>query len=229
MSIEQIGILLTLLLTILGWSVTAYYQRQILEKQIQADKEKLAQQFAHEKEMFDLQSQQKAKELEQQGLRQLRFEILPTARDKMVETFSWASHLTRRLLTFPDLNSMTLAQLQDVVKNLEFSVSQKEELLIAHDKNDYYLEKKFWYDLDKAERCASEFYNYLVIKKLFIEPDLLTKFSSVHKILAETLNTFRISKQTRDNQMFFSAGDELASKVPDMIQEIERLIREQLR
>jgi hypothetical protein len=40
MTIEQIGILFSLILTILGWSVTAYYQRKILERQITAEREK---------------------------------------------------------------------------------------------------------------------------------------------------------------------------------------------
>lgn len=40
MTIEQVGILLSLLITILGWSVTAYYQRRILERQIAAEREK---------------------------------------------------------------------------------------------------------------------------------------------------------------------------------------------
>jgi hypothetical protein len=43
MSIEKIGILLSLLsllITILGWSITARYQKQILERQIAAEREK---------------------------------------------------------------------------------------------------------------------------------------------------------------------------------------------
>lgn len=45
MTIEQIGILLSLLLTILGWSITAFYQRQILERQIAAEKERETRQL----------------------------------------------------------------------------------------------------------------------------------------------------------------------------------------
>jgi hypothetical protein len=52
MTIEQIGILLSLVLTLLslvltivGWSVTAYYQRRILERQIAAEKEKEVRQL----------------------------------------------------------------------------------------------------------------------------------------------------------------------------------------
>jgi hypothetical protein len=40
LNIEEIGILLTLLLTILGWGVTSFYQRQLLERQISVDKDK---------------------------------------------------------------------------------------------------------------------------------------------------------------------------------------------
>src|SRR5271157_1207309 len=40
MTIEQIGILLTLLLTIIGWVVTAYYQRKILDHQLESEKER---------------------------------------------------------------------------------------------------------------------------------------------------------------------------------------------
>ncbi len=42
MTIEQLGILLTLLLTTVGWMVTAYYQRKILERQLESERQKEA-------------------------------------------------------------------------------------------------------------------------------------------------------------------------------------------
>lgn len=40
MKIDQIGVLLSLLVSILGWSVTAYYQKKLLERQIQAEEDR---------------------------------------------------------------------------------------------------------------------------------------------------------------------------------------------
>ncbi len=45
MSIEQIGIFITLIITIAGWLVTGYYQRQILDRQIKYEREKEARQL----------------------------------------------------------------------------------------------------------------------------------------------------------------------------------------
>lgn len=59
MTIEEIGIIASLFLTFIGWSTTAYFQRKILDRQIQAEKDKLVQQFSHDKEMLALEYQQK--------------------------------------------------------------------------------------------------------------------------------------------------------------------------
>jgi hypothetical protein len=228
MTIEQIGILLSLLLTILGWSVTAYYQKQILEKQLKAEKEKQTHQFAHEKEMLELQFQQREKELEQQGSRQQKLEVLPTARDKMIDAYSRIMYLLRRLLTHTDFNSLTESQLQDAVSKLEFSGSQKEALLHASDKTAYFLEIESWYDLDRAEKSQNDFHNYLVYKKIFIDDDLFAELNAIDNLFTKSLIGMKIAKQMRDNQTFFAAGDELGAKAPAMIEKIEKLIQERL-
>lgn len=120
MTIEEIGILLSLLLTIIGWSVTAYYQRQISERQIKAEREKLTQQFAHEKEILELQYQQRTKELEQQSLlnigadsvRQISERRL-TVYPKMVELVYRARNLAREIVNVAqplEFSAMSLAR-----------------------------------------------------------------------------------------------------------------------
>jgi hypothetical protein len=54
MTIEQTGILLSLLLTIVGWGITAYYRRRILDRQIAAEREKEARQLIIPRKMEQL-------------------------------------------------------------------------------------------------------------------------------------------------------------------------------
>jgi hypothetical protein len=228
MSIQDVGILLSLLLTISGWGITAYYQRRILERQISADKERLAQQFAHEKEMLELQYQQKMREYEQQEIHKQKLESMQTVRDKMLDAFSRTLHLNRRLLTYPDFNTMSPSQLKDAIANLEFSDSQKEELLKAKNKADYYIDTQFWYDLDKAERSINDLHNFIVKRKMLLDQELTTRLNSIDQLLIETLDAIRIGKQARDNKMRFDAGDNLNKKGSILIEEIEGIIQSKL-
>lgn len=146
MTIEEIGILLSLLLTIIGWSVTAYYQRQISERQIKAEREKLTQQFAHEKEILELQYQQRTKELEQQSLlnigadsvRQISERRL-TVYPKMVELVYRARNLAREIVNvaqptrvFCDEFGARALELEESVYNNRLDLERDGAFVIAH-------------------------------------------------------------------------------------------------
>jgi len=129
MTIEEIGILLSLLLTTVGWSVTAYYQRQISERQIKAEKEKLAQQFAYEKEILELQYQQKTKELEQQSLLTVGAESAQqiserrlTIYPKIVELVYRTRNLAREIVSVPQPTQILSDELEARTRELEESV-----------------------------------------------------------------------------------------------------------
>src|SRR6266540_3701884 len=128
--IDYVGIA-TLIITMIGWVVTAYFQGRILDRQKQAEKDIKSLEFAQKIAL---------------SKREQKHEVLPQARMKMIDAYSRVSALGSRVIQFPDLNSWAVDQLNEWVKQLDFMEFQKKELLNSVDKNKYYLETRFLYD-----------------------------------------------------------------------------------
>jgi hypothetical protein len=199
---EQIISLIGLLVTVLGWGATAYYQRQLLEKTITADKEK--------------------------PIQQRRLELLPGTLDKLQETHGWLMHLTRRLVSYPGLNSMDEPLLREFAQSVNFSNYETEQLLKAPDKIKYYRKTKFWHDLAKAQNSLANFHNYVLQNKFIMTSDLSNQLASVDELFHSTLVAIQVGGEVEDIAMICRAGDDLNGKAPGLIAEIEKAVQEAL-
>lgn len=119
MTIEEIGILLSLLVTIIGWSVTALYQKRILERQIIADKEKEVRQLIIPARVQQL---QEIKNWLQTGLGIVSQKLSGLYQDAAKQYANWKSQyfkvylLSSQLeLWFPDYHQIESRKLQEVI------------------------------------------------------------------------------------------------------------------
>jgi hypothetical protein len=202
-----------IIITLIGWGVTYYYQRKILEQQVKAEKDIKSLEFTHQLAL---------------STRDLKLEILPTARSKMIDTFSRLTYLGRRIIEYPDFNSLTEGQLNDWVKLLEFTDSQKEELLQSPDKTKYYLDTQFWYDARKAQNSLDDFHNYLIQKKLFIDPELFGEFGGIEYFFNNVLAGITSGRRSKERDIESHFVNELVWEAPPLIDKIEKMISDQL-
>ena len=201
-----------LIISILGWAITYYHQTKILERQKWAEQElkrlDLARQLA--------------------SSNQLKLDVLPVAREKMLETHGRIAYLHRPVIEYPDFSTWSEPQLNDWVRSLEFTSFQKASLMMAPDKEKYYLETQFEYDVQKAQNSLDDFHNFLLFKKPFIELQLFAEFSAIENLFEHALNGITFARHNYDKSAEQHFVTEFMSQADRMMDRIEGMIKEQI-
>ena len=201
-----------LVISILGWATTYLYQTKILERQKKA-----------EQEIHRLAAAQQAA-----SGSQLKLEVLPAAREKMLETHGRIAYLHRPVIEYPDFSSWSTPQIDDWVRSLEFTPFQKASLMTAPDKEKYYLETQFEYDVQKAQHSLDDFHNFLLFKKPFIDAQLFAEFSAIESLFEHALHGIAFARHNYDKSAEQQIVTEFMSQADLRLDKIEGLIKEQI-
>jgi hypothetical protein len=205
--------IISLIITILGWTVMYRNQTKILERQNKAEQELKKLDLVHQ---FVLSN------------RQSRLEVLPSAREKMLETHGRIAYLHRPVVETPDFSTWSEPQITDWVRSLEFTPFQKASLMMADDKEKYYLETQFEYDLQKAQNSLDDFHNFLLFKKPFIDPQLFAEFSEIKNLFEHSLNGIAFARRNYDKSAEQDFVTEFTLQAPLRMDKIEEMIKEQM-
>ena len=209
----EVVAIFTLLLALLGWGITYYRQRKIINKQTKAYK--------------DLESLNAAQEAELRE-RELKVDILPELRYKMVSAYRSISSLGRRTVQHPDFEALTGSHLNDWMARLDFTDSEKEELLHSRDRKKYFLETQFQHDERKAQDRLAEFHRYLLDTKEKIDPELFFEFGKLEYLFNQALKGISTGRRSGDALFEFRSEDDLAEQAPQLMESIEEIIRMKL-
>ena len=215
MSIEILTLIVAiaaLIISILGWATTYLYQNKILERQKKAEQEIKRLEVTHQSASSN----------------QLKLDVLPVAREKMLETHGRIAYLHRPVIEYPDFSTWSEPQLHDWVSSLEFTSFQKASLMRAPDKEKYYLETQFEYDVQKAQKSLDDFHNFLLFKKPFIEPQLFAEFSAIENLFEHALNGITFARHTYDKSAEQHIVTEFMSQANLMMDKMEGMIKEQI-
>jgi hypothetical protein len=154
--------------------------------------------------------------------------VLPAAREKMLETHGRIAYLHRPVIEYPDFSTWSEPQLNDWVRSLEFTSFQKASLMMAPDKEKYYLETQFEYDAQKAQNSLDDFHNFLLFKKPFIDPQLFAEFSAIENLFEQALNGIAFARHNYDKSAEQHIVTEFMSQADRMMDKMEGMIKEQL-
>jgi len=215
MSIEVLTLIVAiaaLIISILGWATTYLYQTRILERQKKAEQEIKRLDMAHQFVSSN----------------QLKLDVLPIAREKMLETHGRIAYLHRPVIEYPDFSTWSEPQLNDWVRSLEFTSFQKASLMRAPDKEKYYLETQFEYDVQKAQNSLDDFHNFLLFKKPFIDPQLFAELSAIENLFEQALNGIAFARHNYDKSAEQHIVTEFMSQADRMMDKMEGMIKEQL-
>ena len=215
MSIEILTLIVAiaaLIISILGWATTYLYQTKILERQKKAEQEI---------NRLDLVYQSVTSH-------QLTLDVLPVAREKMLETHGRIAYLHRAVVEYPDFSTWSEAQLNDWVRSLEFTSFQKASLMRTPDKEKYYLETQFEYDVQKAQNSLDDFHNFLLFKKPFMDPPLFEEFSAMENLFEHALNGIAFARHNYDKSAEQQIVTEFMSQADRMMDKMEGMIKEQI-
>ena len=206
----EVVAMVTLMVVLLGWGATYYHQRRIINKQTKAYKDLASLNSDYESAIRH---------------RELKLDILPDLRYKMMSAYSSISALGRRKIQHPDFDMLTGSHLNDWIARLDFTETQKEELLHSRDKTKYFLETQFRQDETKAHNSLVEFHNFLLEKKETIDPELFLEFSKIEYLFNNALNGISTGRRSGDALYEFRVEEDLAEKAPELMKNIEEMIR----
>jgi hypothetical protein len=143
MTIQDIGILTTLVLTIIGWGVTFYYQRKLLEQQIKADREKIFLEYNQKLRELEKESFLNIKEDSIHQINERRLSIYP----KIAELIYRTRNLAREICHITEPNQILFNEfyaraldLEEIVYTSKFDLERDNIFDLIHSyKNKIYL------------------------------------------------------------------------------------------
>ena len=100
--------------------------------------------------------------------------------------------------------------------------------MMADDKEKYYLETQFEYDVQQAQNSLNDFHNFLLFKKPFIDPQLFTEFSAIENLFEQALTGLAYARHNYDKAAEQDLVTEFMLQAPQLMDKIEEMIKEQM-
>jgi len=100
--------------------------------------------------------------------------------------------------------------------------------MMAPDKEKYYLETQFEYDVQKAQNSLDDFHNFLLFKRPFIDPQLFAEFSAIENLFEQALNGIAFARHNYDKSAEQHIVTEFMSQADLMMDKIEGMLKEQI-
>jgi hypothetical protein len=151
-------------------------------------------------------------------LHQREFEVLPRAWKLLTKNFYTTRGVIAALQTYPDIDRMEEAQLDEFLESSPLESWRKSELKKAPDKNKYYQDAIFWHRLSQARAAARKSANYLLMNGIFLPAGMKDRFDQIDMLGWEALTEYEINKvhdirpATRTKQIQFTKEGEALVK-----------------
>lgn len=161
-------------------------------------------------------------------LHQREFDVLPEAWSKLNDAYWYVRSFVSALQSYPDVDRMNPAQLEEFVSGCQLQEWQKSELREAHEKTRYYQKAIFWHKLNQANDKSRDAYTYLIKNGIFINEGLRKKFSAIHDIFWNALTEHQMNEEHDIRPRQRDQIGKLVSEGDDMMKNLERDIHERL-
>lgn len=161
------------------------------------------------------------------------YEVLPEAWGLMNKAYGACHSAVSAFQQHADLDRMTGPQLEAWLVGSGLEDFQKDEVRVAGDKNEKYLNFLTWKQISEAQRAAADFQNYIILQGIFIDEDLSAKMTEasvqMRKALISRSMVERVKGHHAPGQTDFwqKSVDEL-EPVEKSVQDVKETIRARL-
>lgn len=161
-------------------------------------------------------------------LHQQEYEVLPEAWALLNDAFWKANSFVSPYRQYPDLNKMTATHLTEFLESSTLNGWEKEEVLAASDKTDYYIKRIFWHSMDDVQTSARKSHICILKKGIFLQPDLRKKFKDIDDVIWKALNEAENNERFKVYPLDFTKRDVLLKEGPKLLEELEQLVQGRL-
>jgi len=166
-------------------------------------------------------------------LHQHEFEILPEAWCLLATTMGSASHVLAALQSFPDAGAHNDVELEVLLASSDFLEHDKQAVRDAQSRSDrtkIFCDLYQRYAVRDAINDRQNFHNYVILKGIFIEPELRGKMIELSILIMNCLMDHRDMINDRDSfkQRDFSANREKWKAAEPLKDEIHKMVSDRL-
>ena len=125
--------------------------------------------------------------------------------------------------TYPDLDKMIGAQLDDFLSHSALPEWEKAELLATTKRTEYYAKRLAGHRLMDAQAACREHHIYLKKSGIFILADVRSKFYELDNLMWDALTEHRVNEEVGQIPRMHNNIDALRQKGPELLNDLERV------
>ncbi|MCG2787953.1 MAG: hypothetical protein L6461_22925 [Anaerolineae bacterium] len=153
-------------------------------------------------------------------------EVLNLLLEHIHQVVGRASALTRVWRESPILSDKSDEEISQYFEGSFLSKYELEQLLKATDKDALYIELETWHEFTETQRAATEYHNFLVKKKIFVDnEELLSACFELDGLLGKLVNVTRLNIKKIAPGNLAKTYSEYGNNVVPLVEKIERLMK----
>lgn len=158
------------------------------------------------------------------------FEVLPKAWEKLQDALGQVNHLASPIQYYPDFIRMSEREFREFIEYTKLKKHEVEELarLSPADRNNYYMDRIFWYELHEVKSRINDLHNYLVYNKIFLSKDLFEEFGKLDRMLRESAAGIESDHRYKENKSTTQGWERLKTDSQEIADRIEILVQGRL-
>ena len=161
-------------------------------------------------------------------LHQREFEVLPRAWSLLAKSYHSVKSFTSALQTYPDIDRMTTAHLDEFLSESPLMNWQKDELKAASDKNKYYQSAIFFHYAARTRKACRKSAFYLLKNGIFIHLELKEKINKVDELAWAALVEHEMNERHSLIPRERSALDKFTKDGEPLFKEVETEVQKRL-
>ena len=158
------------------------------------------------------------------------FDVLPMAWEKLQDALGQVGRIASPLQSYPDFKWMSETEFQEFLETTKLKKHDIENLISAPDRNKFYQEKIFWYEVNDARSRISDLHNFLIYNKIFLSKDLFDEFGKIDQLLFETVLEIEANheEQRSGRKSILPIWKRLNTEVQEIAGNIEKIVQARL-
>lgn len=161
-------------------------------------------------------------------IQEKEFEVLPLAWEKMNDALGQLSALVAPFQQYPDVQRMTVQELDELLLKTEFEDSEKDRIRHSLDKADAYQKAIFWRRLNKVRSLCADFHNFILRNSIFLPSHLKSLFTEISELLWSAMLDKQIGYEASDWKMQNEGWTKVKEKIEPLQKSIEEAIHQRL-
>jgi hypothetical protein len=161
-------------------------------------------------------------------LHQREFEVVPTAWALLVECKNHISAMITALQQYPNLDRMTVAQLDEFLEDSFLAKWQRDEIKDTDKKVDYYINAAFFHRANEARAACREQHVYVLKNGIFMPQHMKEKFDSISNLVWNALVEHELNNSEHIRPKLRVARDALLNEGEPFMKSLEAAIHDSL-